>query len=177
MKREFFIHFAFWFSFFVLISVFKNSLSLSYWPFWVGGIIGTVLPDIDHLIYAFFMDPQELTSQRAVYLLRKRNILRMISLLFETRHDRGNLVFHTFISQIFFLVLSFLILSSSSSLLAIGIVLGFSIHLSVDQLADITGIKNLDNWGNLIPFEFRKKYSPLYVFASFIVIFLMGILI
>ncbi len=177
MKREFFIHFAFWFSFFILISIFRGYLSLNYWPFWVGGIIGIILPDLDHFIYAFFLDPQELTSQRVGYLLRKKNVFRTISLLYETRHDRKNLVFHTFISQIIFLILTFLILSSSTSSLAMGIVLSFSIHLSVDQLADIIDIKNLDNWGNLISSEIKEKYPAWYIASSFVIIFLLGVLI
>lgn len=136
-----------------------------------------LLPDIDHFIYAFFLDPQELTSQRVGYLLKKKNIFRSITLLYETRHDRKNLVFHTFISQIIFLMLTFLILSSSTSILAMGIVLSFSIHLSVDQLADLVDIKTLDNWGNLISFDYEKRHATFYVGASFATILLMGILI
>lgn len=176
MRREVFVHFAFWFSLFVLISVFRNYLSLIYWPFWVGGIIGTVLPDIDHLVYIFFLSPQELTSQRVGFLLKNKEVLRIASLLFETRGERKNLVFHTFFFQIIFFILTFFIMTSSISLLVRGIVLSFCIHLLVDQLTDIFELKNLANWGE--PFSFRLSYrgSILYLSASFLAFSIMGFL-
>ena len=135
MRRELFIHFSFWFSFFVLISIFKHYLSLNFWPFWLGGVIGTFLPDIDHLIYVLFLSPQELTSQRIGFLWNKKEYKRMIELLYETRSERRGLVFHTIFFQLIFLVLTFWILSSSASLFGRGLVLSFALHLSVDQLS------------------------------------------
>lgn len=176
MKREFFIHFSFWFSFFVLFSIFRNHITLSYWPFWVGGILGTALPDLDHFIYAFFLKPQELTAQRVGHLLKVRNIKRAVTLLYETRYERKSLVFHTFIFQLIFAVLAFFVLSSSTSIFARGMVLAFLIHLSVDQLADFMDMKNLGNWGNLFPKEMDRKHSIIYMFASVLLIILMGVL-
>lgn len=177
MRREFFIHFSFWFSFFVLFTIFGNHLTLSYWPFWVGGLLGTILPDLDHFIYALFLDPQELTAQRVGHLLRGRNIKRVITLLYETRYERKSLVFHTFIFQLIFVILAFLILTSSTSILARGVVLAFLIHLSVDQLADLMDIKTLGNWGNLFPKEMDRKYSIIYITGTMLLTLLMGILI
>jgi len=177
MRREFFIHFAFWFSFFVLVSVFKNFLSLSYWPFWLGGIIGTLIPDIDHLIYVFFLNPQELTSQRVNFLVRKREIFRVITLLNETRSERKNLIFHTFLFQIIFLVFTFFIITSSTSILVYGIVIAFLVHLFVDQLADILDIKSLSNWGSLFSFDLNYNKSILYISASFLLVCIMGFLL
>jgi len=176
MKRELFVHFAFWLSFFVLISISRNYLSFAYWPFWVGGLIGTALPDIDHLIYVFFLNPQELTSQRVNFLLKKRGILRIIALLYETRGERKNLVFHTFFFQIIFLILTFFIVSSSASLLVRGIVLAFSLHLSTDQLADILDLKNLNGWGSLLSSELDYRKSVLYFSALLLLLLVMGLL-
>ncbi len=176
MRREFFIHFAFWLSFFVLLSIFKNYLSLSYWPFWVGGILGTILPDIDHLIYVFFLNPQELTSQRVHFLVKKKDFFRVITLLYETRYERKNLVLHTFLFQIIFLALTIFIMSSSASLLVRGVVLAFLIHLAIDQLADMFDTKSLGNWGQLFSTELNYRWSVLYVSASFLLVFIIGIL-
>lgn len=176
MKREFFIHFSFWFSFFVIFSIVGNHLKIYYWPFWVGGLIGTTLPDLDHFIYALFLDPQELTSQRVGHLLKGGNIKRVITLLYETRYERKNLVFHTFLFQTIFVVLTFLVLSSSTSIFARGVVLAFLIHLSVDQLVDFVDIKSLETWGNIFPKELDKKYTIIFMSASALLILLMGIL-
>lgn len=176
MRREIFIHFAFFISFFILISIFKNYLALSYWPFWVGGLIGTLLPDVDHLIYIFFLNPQDLTSQRVSFLIRKREVSRVISLLYETRSERKNLVFHSFLFQIIFFVLTFFIVSSSTSILARGLVLAFSMHMMVDQLADIFDMKSLTNWGRFLSNELSYRNSIIYLSASLLLVCLMGFL-
>lgn len=153
MKREIFLHFSFWFSFFVFITLIRHYFNLGYWPFWVGGVMGTLLPDIDHLLY-LYLRPQELTAQRLGFLIDKREVRRIFTLLYETRGERNNLIFHTAFFQLIFLVLTFWVLTSSGSLLGKGLVLAFSVHLLVDQIVDITEMESFDNW---------LKYSPFYV--------------
>lgn len=176
MRRELFIHFAFWFSFFVLTSIFRNYLSLNYWPFWVGGIMGLILPDVDHIIYVFFLGPQELTSQRVNFLIKKKDFLRTITLLYETRNDRKNLILHTFLFQIIFLVVTFFIITSSGSLLVRGLVLSFSIHLLVDQLADVFEIKDLKNWTEPFSISIDRRNSIIYLAVVFFLVCIMGFL-
>jgi len=176
MRRDFFIHFAFWFFFFVLISIAKNTLSVAYWPFWVGGLFGLFLPDIDHLVYVFFLGPQELTSQRINFLLKKKEIGRTLSLLYETRDERRGLIFHTNIFQLIFLILTFLIVTSSTSVFATGLVLSFVLHLSIDQLMDLVDLKNLSNWGKILPFELDLRKSQIYWLVILLLICIMGFL-
>ncbi|MFI5241188.1 MAG: hypothetical protein ACHQUA_02010, partial [Microgenomates group bacterium] len=95
MKRELILHLSVFFAFFALATLLRQFFSLSYWPFWLGGIVGTFLPDIDHFIYVFFIQPQDLTSQRVNFLLNKQELRRVITLLYETRGERTGLVFHT----------------------------------------------------------------------------------
>lgn len=137
MKRELFIHSSFWFSIFVLTLVIKQDLTLSSWPFFLGGIVGTILPDIDHLIYVYLVKPYELTSQRFGQLLQNRDLKRSVELLYETRSERKNLIFHSKFFQILFLVVTFWLMSSSGSLFGRGVALSFAIHLAVDRMIDI----------------------------------------
>jgi hypothetical protein len=176
MKRELFIHLAFWFSFFVFISLFRHFLALSYWPFWVGGLVGVFLPDIDHLIYVFFLSPQELTSQRVNFLLGRKEIKRLIELLYETRSERRGLIFHTFFFQIIFLTLTFWLVSSSASLFGKGLVLSFALHLSIDQLTDLIDMKDLSNWTKFLPISLDFRKSEIYWSAGIILVSLMGFL-
>lgn len=136
MKRDLFIHFSFYISLFVLITVFKQVLDFSYWPFFVGGIIGTLLPDIDHIIYIYLVKPYELTSRRFSHLLGEKDLRRSVELLYETRNERKNLVFHSQFFQALFLVVTFWVMTSSGSLIGKGVALAFSLHLCVDQLVD-----------------------------------------
>jgi hypothetical protein len=133
MKRELFIHTSFLISFFILFSLLKGWLKFSYWPFWLGGLIGSLLPLLDHLVYVFFLAPQELSSQRAIYLIRNKNFTGALRLLIETRQERKNLVFHSNTFLVVISILTFWILSSSGSLIGTGLVLGAVIYLLVDR--------------------------------------------
>ncbi len=177
MRRELFIHFAFWFSFFIFISIFRDYLSVNYWQFWVGGAIGTILPNVDHLVYVFFLNPHELTSQRVDFLLKKKEVFRVLTLLSETRTERKNLVFHTFVFQLIFFAVAFLVLSSSTSMIAKGLVLAFIVHLLTDQIIDFTETKNLDNWGNLFPENSSKKMPILYISVSALILLAIALLL
>src|SRR3990170_8622354 len=69
MKKDLLTHFGFLLGFFALITLFKGRFELAFIPFWIGGIIGTLLPDVDHLLYVYFCRPQETTSQKVTTLI------------------------------------------------------------------------------------------------------------
>lgn len=177
MRRELFIHFAFWFSFFVLISIFNNFLSLSYWPFWAGGLLGLILPDLDHLIYVYFIKPTDLSSQRVNYMVNKRQWGRSVQLLYETRNERQGLIFHTIFFQLIFLVLTFWLLTSSSSIFGNGLVLSFGLHLLIDQLVDIVELKNLNNWTKYISVDLDLNRSRIYWLVGMLLTIVLGLVI
>ncbi|MEK7111690.1 MAG: hypothetical protein AAB875_00005, partial [Patescibacteria group bacterium] len=129
MKKEIFIHLAVLVSLFIFISIARGYLSLSYWPLWVGALFATLLPDLDHVLYVFFLRPQELTSQRVGYMMGKRDFWGSLELLAETRSERSKLIFHTATFQLIFIVLTFFVLTSSGSLFGRGLVLAFFLHL------------------------------------------------
>jgi hypothetical protein len=176
MRRELFIHLSFWFSFFVLLSLVKHFLSLNYWPFWLGGLVGVILPDLDHLIYVYFIKPTDLSSQRVNYLVNKKQIWRSVQLLYETRSERRGLVFHTIFFQIIFLVLTFWIMSSSSSLFGRGLVLSFALHISIDQLVDLVDMKHLGNWLKFFPVELDPGKSKIFWSIGMFLVLIMGFL-
>lgn len=162
MRRELFIHFSFWISFFVFISIVRHFFSLSYWPFWLGGLLGLFLPDIDHVIYVLFLKPQELVSQRVGFLVNKKDFWKAIQVLYDTRSERSGLIFHTVLFQLIFLVLTFWMMSSSGSIFGKGLVLSFALHLSVDQIVDIMELGNFGNWLKTSPINLDLKGARTY---------------
>lgn len=134
MKRKVFIYFSFLVSFFLLISLYRNWLDLYYWPFWLGGIVGILLPELDHIVYVFFSNPHEVTSQRVQFLCKNKQFKRCAQLLLSTGQERTGLIFHTILFQAIFMVLTFWVMTSSTSLFGKGIVLAFSLHLVIDQI-------------------------------------------
>ncbi len=134
MKRVFFIHLAFFVSVFILFSIFRGWLSFSYWLFWVGGVLGSIIPELDQLLYIFLINPQELSSQRVIYLIKNRNFAGALRLIIETKSERHNLIFHSDTFLVVSGILFIWILSSSGSILGFGIVLGLLLDLLLDRL-------------------------------------------
>lgn len=177
MKKEILAHSLTFILVFALIALFKNFLNVSSWTFWVGGIIGTILPDIDHLIYVYYLKPYELTSQRVISLNQRWQLLPALMLLANTRAERKSLIFHTGFFQIIFLVLAFLVITSSGGLLGRGIVLAFLLHFAVDQLMDFRQTGNLGNWTAKLGLNLDLTQTRAYLISSFVIVLLFGILL
>ena len=131
MKKDILNNFIFLVSYFLLITLVKKYFSLDYWPFWIGGIAGLFLANIDHLLHIFVFKPYELTSQRVISLLKGRSYKETLRLLYDTKDERVDLIFHTVNFQIIFIVLTFWLLSSSGNLFGRGLVLAFLLNLVV----------------------------------------------
>lgn len=162
-------------AFFIFISLFKGWFELSYLPFWFGGLLGTLLPDLDHIIYIYFLRPHELTSQRAGDLLSKQEVRKALRLLAITRSQRTKLIFHTTYFQIFFLVFTFLVITSTGSLLGRGLVLAFSLHLLVDQVVDLMETGRLQTWFQELPADFDTTQMRWYLIVVLIVLLAFGL--
>lgn len=177
MKKELVTHFTFVIAFFIFISIVRGWFDLIYLPFWVGGIIGTILPDVDHLIYVYFLRPNEAISQRVASLISSREALKSLELLAQTRAERKHLTFHTFHFNLIFLLLSFLVITSSGSLLGRGIVLAFSLHLLIDQIVDYMETGDIVNWLKQVNLEFTKEQKQWYLIGNGIVLLILGFLL
>lgn len=171
MKKEILTHFFFLVLFFIFISLFRRYFALGYIVFWLGGVVGTILPDIDHLVYVYFLRPYELTSQRSQYLMAKKEFLKTFGLLAVTRSERKHLVFHTALFQIIFMTLTFLVLTSTGSIFGRGLVLAFVLHLLVDQMLDFFELDNLNNWFYQLNI-FPAKERALFYWLAMVLLFL-----
>jgi len=139
--------------------------------------LGTLLPDVDHLIYVYFLRPQESVSQEAVGLMGKRDLKGAFSLLASTRTQRSNLIFHTAFFQVLFFAFTFFVITSSGSLLGRGLVLAFSLHLLIDQFIDLTETGNLATWFKELPLEFDQEQMRWYLIAVLIILLIFGFLL
>lgn len=177
MKRQTATYLLFLFAYFLLITLFRRWFSLSYWPFWLGGLVGIFLPGIDHIIYVYLLNPFDLTSQRVSLLIKEKKIKQAVMLLYDTRHERVKLIFHTAFFQVIFLVLTFLVASSSGSLFGKGMVLAASLHLLVDQIDDYFTKGSLLFWFRANPFMGELVLDKQQTLGYWIIIFLANLFI
>jgi len=130
-------------------------------------LIVLFLPLIDHVLYIFFYKPVELTSQRVKYFISQKQYKQSILLLFETRNERKDLVFHTLSFMLVFAALAFWFMSSSGSLFGRGLVLGFWLHLSYFVLKKYFNMEFILN---------NKKNTLLLIISMFLLLFYLGFL-
>ncbi len=174
-KRELAIHLLAILLFGFIISLSKRWFALSYLPFWIGLGVGSVLPDLDHFIYMLFLHPEEVTSQRAKFLMESKNVRGVLDLVCDTQNERNQLVFHTALFQLVFIAVTFLVVSSSGNLIGRGIVLGFSLHLLVDEVRQLLSRGNLDSWFRQIPLSLDHDKYTLYVVGALLLLTFLAI--
>lgn len=176
MKKEIFTHFIYFSALFVFISVLRNFFSLPYIYFWIGGIIGTLLPDLDHFIYIYYLRPHELTSQRVQNMVNRGQLKLSLSLLALTRSERKHLIFHTFTFQTALIIFSFLVITSSGSLLGRGLVVAFMLHLLVDQFIDLISLGNINNWFTQLNIYLSYEKTSFYLLFQIVILFIFSFL-
>lgn len=117
--------------YFVFVTLVNKLFSFSYYSLYIGGLIGLFMPNLDHLLYVFVFKPLELTSQRVKLLLNSKQYKEAINLIYDTKEERSDLIFHSLNFQLIFTVLAFWVITSSGNLFARGLVLGFFLNLAL----------------------------------------------
>lgn len=186
MKKELIVQLTFLAAFFLFITLFKTIMApsfsegwfrLDYLPFWIGGIVGSLLVFTDHFVYAYFLRPKEESSQKARELVQQNKFIKATDYLVETHAVNDNLVFHNawFIGVFFGFTL--FVISSTGSLLGEGVVLAFLLHLIVDMFSDYTQKRNIDRWFKNFPMELTADQKRLFLIVSGVILLLMGLLV
>ena len=174
MKKDLITHFIYMLAFLILVALYRQWIALEYLPLLFGGIIGTLLPDIDHLIYIYLLKPNESMSKEVTNLVEKRNFLKSWNILANTRAERKNLVIHSAHFQLIFLAFAFFVITSTGSLLGRGLVLAFALHILIDQIIDYMETKKLDHWFTKIPLALSEKQKRWYLIGNIAALVILG---
>jgi hypothetical protein len=174
MRSKYATYLLFLLGFFLLISIFRGWVDLNYLVFWIGGLLGVYLPDIDQLVYVYLLRPHELSSQRATKMIGKGQVKEAASFLRGTTTERKKLIFHSALFQLVFAAFAFLVTSSSGSMLGNGLVLGFLLHILVDELSDLMEYDNLDLWMGNLSIDLNKQQATVYWFSNLIFLIILG---
>jgi len=175
VRKELLRHFLTALGFCLLVLVVKGWFDFPYLILFLGAAVGTILPDIDHVVYIFFLSPQELTSQRVNSMVSKRDFWEAMRLLAQTRSERKELIFHTVFFQLIFLLLTFFVITSSQSVFGRGLVLAFYLHLLLDQVVDLRETGGISNWFYNSPLKIPEGKTRLYMWIVFGVLLFLGL--
>jgi hypothetical protein len=173
MKKDLAIHFVFAAALFILFSVYRDWLNLSFVPFWLGAILGTLLPDVDYLIYVYALKPKEAASQEVASLISQRKVVKTWDTLMTSFSERKGLLVHTASFQALFLVFSVWMITSGS-LMGMGLVLAFMLHLIMDQVTDLVETGTIDNWFTGFPVNLTSEQRRWFLVANVLVLLFLG---
>lgn len=158
-KKEFFSHLLTLILVMGVLSLWKWGISRLSWSllfFWLGGLMGTFILDIDSLLQVFWLQPEGEISRRTKEVLKEKGWRQMIFYLSENHRQWEKLSLHTTLFQGILLILAFFVLTSGQSLFGRGMVLMMLWHLLKDQIWDLRKKGRLEqNWFR----SFLKKPS------------------
>lgn len=173
MKKDLATHFVFFVALFILFSVYRDWLDLSFVPFWLGGIIGILLPYVDYLIYIYLLKPGELASQEVTSLISKKQLSNSWDVAMDKFSDRKGLLIHNATFQVLFLVFTIWIVTSGS-LIGMGLVLAFILHLILDQVTELMEKGNINSWFNNFPVNLDAEQKHWFLIANILVFLFLG---
>jgi hypothetical protein len=136
LSSEIFSHLLLTFIYFVLVSLLRGNFDFSLAWLWSGALLGTFLLDIDHLLFWFWLRPQEGESIQARALAKMSNYRGLYTLLIQTHEAHNRLVFHTATFQVILLLLTFYVLTATNNLFGAGLVMAMNLHLLKDEWFD-----------------------------------------
>lgn len=165
MKKEIVNHFLYFAGYFVFLTLVNNLYSFEYWPLYLGGLVGLFLPNLDHLLYVFVLKPYELTSQRIIAFIKNKQVKEAIVLLYDTKEERSDLMFHTILYQLIFTILTFWVVSSSGNLFGRGLVLAYYLNLVLFNLKKFLNKELIFGDSNQTRIYFAGQVILLFVFG------------
>jgi hypothetical protein len=117
-----------------------------------GWVVGWMLADADHLFYALVSAPNEMISQRVKQEIKNRSWKKIWELLNDTKSERTQLPIRNILTAFVMTGVGLWVISSSASMLAAGLCLGFTIRL----FSELLGEKNYQNWY----WVFAREFTP-----------------
>lgn len=133
-KKELISHLFVTFAWLLVISLLRWDWQFNLFLLWLGGLAGTFLLDLDHLIYSLWLYPQELVSLRVKRFLAQKQFKEAFSLLSDTHEERFKFVFHNALFQLVFWIVCLFVITSSGSLFGTGLVMAMALHLLKDEI-------------------------------------------
>lgn len=113
----------------------------------VGFVIGSLVLELDHFIYWYFLDPKNQESIIAKNLIKQKKYKKIIKLIGDTAQFHTSLIFHHFIFQTILLIITFFVFTSTSSVLAKSIVFFTNTNLVIKQIYQLSSDKaHLQKW-------------------------------
>lgn len=176
MKKGLVLNLIYLLAFSGLIIVFKNWFSIEQaLPFVLGALVGTFLPYLDYLIYAYVIKPGVPTLGEVK--LNSSSVLATVKQYYTDRSAASDLIMHTALFQAALAIFLIFIFTSSGSMLARGIVLSMSLHLILDQVKQYLDTNNLDSWFSKFPIPLDANQQKFFMAANVLILIIFTVVL
>lgn len=139
----------------------------------LGFVVGILLLELDRVIHLYTREGEE--SKVFKSYIGNKELSAALTLVFTARIDQR--LFHNVLFQVFFIVLSFLVLTSSLASFGHGLVLGGAFNLLATQGWELFKRGNIDSWFWNLKVKASKTQRNLYFFGMVILFLLLVALI
>lgn len=170
------LHSLYLVSFFLLVSVMRDWFGFRFISFWIGGIVGTLLADLDRVLYVYVLSPESPVSKQIRGLINQGKTRASLDVLSTSDINNEELIFHSARFQLVFLLFTFWIVTSSNSLFGWGLALAISLHLLIDQARDYMTSSDLAVWFRDVPFEIDADQRKLFFWVNLIILLFLGLI-
>jgi hypothetical protein len=182
VKHEFRYHLLATTAFFIIISVFLvifKSENIEILKVFLGLFVGSLILDIDHFLFWFFLKPNLEESRLVKTAIRHYDFKSVYNFLKTSHQSHYNLIFHHYFFQVVLVLFSFFIFTSTNNLFISSLVISLNLHLLVDEIIDyFYNPKILQKWlfareSTQLATKFLGKYILVFIFFFIIFIFLL----
>lgn len=184
MKHEFRYHLLASSVAFITVAIFwvifkVDTLHLLY--LFLGIFIGSLILDVDHFIFWFFLKPNLEESRLARTAIQNKDFKAIYNLLKVSHQTHYNLIFHHYFFQSILVLFSFFIFTLTKNSFVTSLVVSLNLHLLVDEVIDYSNNpKTLQKWlfareESQLPTKFLNRY--IAVFSFFFIIFVIFLII
>ena len=184
MKHEFRYHFLASSVIFILSAIFLvigkiESIKLIY--LFLGFFIGSLILDVDHFIFWFFLKPNLEESRLARAAIKNYDFKSVYKLLKNSHQTHYNLIFHHYFFQVILVLFSFFTFTLTNNLFITSLIVALNLHLLIDEIIDyFYAPKTLQKWlfareNSQLPIKFLGRY--ISTFAFFLIIFIILLIV
>ena len=148
--------------------------------FWLGGLVGTFLIDLDHWLYLLVIHPNHPGTLKLKAFLSQKQYQNAWNFFYQTRPERRRLAFHSALFQPAFYVLIFFVVTSTTNQFGVAMVMVMALQLLYEELSLL--LSDQDDQLRLWLFwqfdgQITHKQQKIFVYLMLLVFLFLHLLI
>jgi len=132
--------------YFLAVSLLRWRLRLDLIWLWMGGLLGLAFVYVDRLLHVYMTRPQEQLSLYVKHFIQQKNYRQALQLLAQRGDEQRFLMIRSVIFMIAFAPLAFYVITSTGSLIAVGMIMGIGLYLLYELLSHLKDLEKLKLW-------------------------------